>query len=428
MLSIVRDITQRKQVEEALRQSEQRFRNAFDAAAIGMCIVGLDEQLLEANLPFCQMLGYTEAEILGLSIAEITYDTDDLQLDRDYSQQLLSGQIPYFHLEKRYRHKAGCILWGHLSVSLVRDQNHQPLYYVAQVQDITQRKRAEADLRETHEILQAVIQSSPVGINIIAPDGTVKLWNPAAEEIFGWRAAEVLGKPLPIIPVAQQATFPDWLEREFAGHGCSPVEVQRQHKNGQLLDISLSTAILRDPNGQIIGSLGIFIDVTDRKWAEAELTTLTYRLSTLVTGMQSGILLETESRQVVIANQSFCDVFGIACTLESLMGNNSQHMLEDNQQIFQDPRQVFDRMTEILANRTPIMGEEVLLTDGRTLERDYIPILGGGEYPEHLWQYRDITDRKQIQLQLEQSKNAAEAANNAKSDFLAMMSMKFVPL
>jgi len=428
-LGIIRDITQRKQVEEALRQSEQRFRNAFDAAAIGMCIVGLDERLLEANLPFCQMLGYTDSEILRLSIAEITYDTEDLERERDYLQQLLSDEIPYFHLEKHYRHKGGYILWGHLSVSLVRDQNHQPLYYVAQVQDITQRKQAEAALQETNEILQAVIQSSPVGINILAPDGTVKLWNPANEQIFGWSSAEVLGKPLPVIPVEHQAEFSEWLEREFSEQIASPIELQRQHKNGQLLDVSLSTAILRDSNDQIIGSLGIIIDITEqqaalreRKRAEAELSATTSRLTTLIMGMQSGVLLETESRKVVLINQAFCDVFGIACTLDLMIGNDCQQMLEENYQIFQDPPQVFDRITEILANQTPVVAEEVLLVDGRTLERDYIPIFVEREYRGHLWQYRDITDRKHIQLQLEQAKNAAEAANNAKGEFLATMS------
>ncbi|MBI4782183.1 MAG: PAS domain S-box protein [Oscillatoriophycideae cyanobacterium NC_groundwater_1537_Pr4_S-0.65um_50_18] len=421
-LGIVRDITQRKQIEESMRQSEQRFRSAFDAAAIGMCIVGLDERLVEVNLPFCQMLGYTEAEMLGMSIAEVTYDSDELQLDRDYLQQLLSGKIPYFHLEKRYRHKEGHILWGYLSVSLVRDHNQQPLYYVSQIQDVTQRKQAQADLQETNEILQAVIQSSPVGISILAPDETVKLWNPANEKIFGWSAAEVLGKPIPVIPLEQQAEFPRWLEQEFLGLVCSPTEVKRQHKDGRLLDISLSTAVLRDANDGVIGSLGIVSDITDRKWAELELSTITHRLTTLIMGMQSGILLETESREVVLVNRAFCDMLGISYGLASGMGNDAQKMLEANQQIFNDPIQFFDRISEIVANRTPVIGEEVLLTDGRALELDYIPITRGGEYLEHLWQYRDITHRKQIQLQLEQSKAAAESANRAKSDFLATMS------
>jgi len=109
------------------------------------------------------MLGYIESELLELRFQDITHP-EDLARDLDYSQQLLAGKIPYFHLEKRYLHRSGHGLWGFISVSLVRDRNHHPLYLVTQIQNITDQKRIEADLKAQRTFLKQLMNVVPGSI------------------------------------------------------------------------------------------------------------------------------------------------------------------------------------------------------------------------------------------------------------------------
>ena len=148
------DISDRKLAETRLRESESRFHGAFDNAAIGMAIVSPEGFWLQVNRSLCQMLGYSESELLATTFQEITHP-DDLEADLSYVRQILAGEIPYYHLEKRYLHKQGGIVWIFLSVSLVRDSEDNPLYFISQIQDITERKLAESALRRNSEVLRS---------------------------------------------------------------------------------------------------------------------------------------------------------------------------------------------------------------------------------------------------------------------------------
>lgn len=124
------DITEHKQAEEALRQSEQRFRNAFDTTAVSMCLVSPAGHFLQVNASLCRMLGYSEAALLSRTVTELTHP-DDLDATLVCIKKLLAGETSYYHLEKRYQHQDGHTVWCLLSVSLVRDREGQPLYFVA---------------------------------------------------------------------------------------------------------------------------------------------------------------------------------------------------------------------------------------------------------------------------------------------------------
>jgi diguanylate cyclase (GGDEF)-like protein/PAS domain S-box-containing protein len=149
-----RDITERKRTEEALREAEERFRRSFNDAAIGMALVAPDGQFLRTNRSLCEILGYVEEELLEKTFQDITYP-DDLDADLDQVRRMLVGKIRTYQMEKRYFHKDGQVVWVLLSVSMVHDEEGEPLYFVSQIQDISERKVLEERLehRAFHDSL-----------------------------------------------------------------------------------------------------------------------------------------------------------------------------------------------------------------------------------------------------------------------------------
>jgi PAS domain S-box-containing protein len=127
-----RDISDYCQMKMALQDSEERFRNAFDYAAIGKALVNLDGKFIEVNPSLCEILGYSESELQLLTFQEITHP-DDLELDLSNVEKLLQGKVRSYSIEKRYFHKNGSVIWALLSASLVRDAKDNPAYFIAQI-------------------------------------------------------------------------------------------------------------------------------------------------------------------------------------------------------------------------------------------------------------------------------------------------------
>ncbi|MBL7479331.1 GGDEF domain-containing protein [Legionella bononiensis] len=137
-----------------LEESESRFRSAFNFAAIGMALLSLEGKWLKVNQSLCQIVGYTEEELLKIDFQTITHP-DDLELDLNYVHQLLTGEISSYSMEKRYIKKDGSVIWILLSGSLIRNHENKPLYFIALIQNIDAQKQAEQELKYIayHDVL-----------------------------------------------------------------------------------------------------------------------------------------------------------------------------------------------------------------------------------------------------------------------------------
>lgn len=155
----IENVLKSKHAEEALRESEEKFRSSFENAAMGMALLGLEGKFLRVNGFLCSMFGYTEEELLRKNFMDIT-DPDDLQNDLDNTQRVLEGDIDTFQIEKRYIHKQGQTIWGLLNASVVRDANGKPSYFIAHVQDITKRKQVEEERKELIKELGTAVQQA----------------------------------------------------------------------------------------------------------------------------------------------------------------------------------------------------------------------------------------------------------------------------
>lgn len=146
------EVAERNRAEEELKGSEARFTSAFEHASIGMALVSPEGRWIKVNRALCHFMGYEAEELYHKTFQDITHP-EDLELDLLQVRQMLAGEILSYQMEKRYFHKEGRIVWALLSVSLIRDPQGKPLYFISQIQDVTERKEAEAALGVMHEEL-----------------------------------------------------------------------------------------------------------------------------------------------------------------------------------------------------------------------------------------------------------------------------------
>ncbi|MDX1519218.1 MAG: PAS domain S-box protein, partial [Gammaproteobacteria bacterium] len=152
VLCVASDITDLKQSLE-LKRSEEEFRSAMMESAIGVALVGTDGRFLRVNDALCDIVGYTREELLKLTFQKITHP-DDLDTDLELVRQMLTGEVEKYELEKRYIHKNGQEVWISLNVSLVHDADGTAKYFIAQIQNINERKKAEEDLLRSNQELE----------------------------------------------------------------------------------------------------------------------------------------------------------------------------------------------------------------------------------------------------------------------------------
>ncbi|CAD5982684.1 Virulence sensor protein BvgS [Planktothrix tepida] len=270
---IARDISERKRIEADWRESEERFRSAFENASIGMAIVSLKGQWIRVNQALCEMLGYTQAELLNLTFQDITHP-DDLEKDWENYHNLLNQVIQNYQSEKRYLHKQGQIIWVLLNSTLVRDIQGNPLYFLAQIQDITQRKQLEQELLQKQQLLDAFITSAPVGMTVLDDQLKFAFINQALAEINGISVEEHIGKtPWDIVPdlaIKQEKIFHEVLNE---GRTILSIEISGEtlKQPGVNRTWLVSYFPIRSQSQKPI-AIGIVVaEITDRKQAEAAL-------------------------------------------------------------------------------------------------------------------------------------------------------------
>jgi two-component system, sensor histidine kinase and response regulator len=256
-------------------EAEARFRGAFNASAIGMALVSLDGRFLQVNPALCTIVGYDEDELLLKTSQDITHP-DDLEVDLDAIQQLLAGNIPSYQIEKRYLRKDEEIIWGRLTVSLVRDAAGFPLYFVAQLQDITPYKAIGAKLREAEARYRRLVEQIPAAVHVDAADalGSPVYISPRVESLLGYTPEEWLATP----DMWLQLSHPDDRERiqaeitkASANKQSFQVEGRFVTRDGRVVWIRDQAALVRDEDGVGQYWQGFMVDITDRKLAETEL-------------------------------------------------------------------------------------------------------------------------------------------------------------
>jgi PAS domain S-box-containing protein len=267
----------RRQAEtanEQLRESEERFRLTIEEAPIGMALVALDGRFARVNRVLCEIVGYSPAELTSLTFQAITH-SDDLDVDVALAGRLARGEIPRYQLEKRYIRKDGTLVDIMLSASLLRDRDGAPQYYIAQIEDITERQRLERDLRLSEAKSSGIVSISADAIVSIDDNQRITLFNEGAEKIFGYSKLEAVGAALDmLIPERFRALHREHVDKFVSGPTTARRVGQREtpifglRKNGEEFPADAAISKL-EIGGKRIMTVALR-DITDQRRIEEE--------------------------------------------------------------------------------------------------------------------------------------------------------------
>jgi PAS domain S-box-containing protein len=271
-----------RQAEQAIVANEQRWRSIFENSAIGIAMVELDGRFVVTNRAYQDLVGYTATELREMKMPDLTHE-DDRENAINLLTKLRVGERKEFQIEHRAVSRDRRVLWIRKTMSLIRDAEGSPRYMMALVEDITERKRAEEDLRKQTEVLQTIFDHIPVMINLTAEDGRLKLVNREWESVLGWQLNEIQKQDVDILAEC----YPDPRIRQTvlnfraAARG-EWVDFKTRTRDGRMIDTRWAVVKLTDGT-----TLGIGEDITERKRAEEQLQRSFKQLRELTARLQS---------------------------------------------------------------------------------------------------------------------------------------------
>lgn len=300
------DISKRKRAEDALRESEARFRGTFENAAVGMSNIGMDGSWLRVNQRLCEIVGYSRTELRQRNFQDLTHP-EDLPHTLDQFNALLHGEIDAYQLEKRYLHKDGHPVWVNLTCALQRDEQGHPTYCIAIIEDISARRWAERALRESEARLRRTVEHAPFPIMVHAEDGEVVTLSHSWIDLTGYSRDEI-------------GTTTAWAERAYGERKeALRAEIDQLYALDEAVDAgeslihtadgrmrvwTFSSAPLgRDDRGRRL-VVSMAADVTERKAAERALRDSEVRMRAILDASEDEILLLSTRGDVLAINKA----------------------------------------------------------------------------------------------------------------------------
>jgi PAS domain S-box-containing protein len=394
-----------------LLETERRYRRLLDHGGALISTHDLRGVLLSVNRSTAESLGYQPEEMVGHSLGEFLDPEVEpalaTYLAEVSSKPMVSGLMNVRRRDGEVR------IWAYHN-SCYREPGREPLV-LSHGQDVTEMKR----LEETLKLTQFSVDRAADAVFWIAKDGRLRYVNDAACNDLGYSREELLASSIYDVDVTlDRSEWPAHWEQVRQIERLTTETIYRA-RTGRRFPVEVTVNFLSFRGQEY--HCAFARDISERKEAEDAIIATTARLEGLLENLPVGILFEDDHRRVVLANQTLCQMLDIPVPPRALTGADSRTLLEQSKHLFPAPEHFLGRVEQLLKAHGLVRGEELTLEDGRVFARDYIPIVNQN-YRAHLWQFRDVTERKRAEAEILTAKFEAEKANNAKSSFLAMMS------
>jgi PAS domain S-box-containing protein len=389
-------IVERKRIERALRESEAKYRDLFEDASDLIQSVAPDGRFIYVNRAWRQTLGYDEQEIAGLNIFDIIHPDSQAHC-MEVFQRVISGEV-VDKIETVFVTKGGkkIVVEGTADCVFREGKPHSTRSIF---RNVTERKKAEAALRESEERYRTLVETAQEGINIVSPQEEIIFSNKAFASMLGYEPWELEGKNLQeLVTEEQYKTFQVESQKRVKGI-VSRYEIEMRHRDGSYRSALLSAAPLYDSQGNHQGSLGMLVDITERKGAEEALRESEQRFRSIFDTATDGILLASlENKKFHTGNRRICEMLGYSLEEIQRLGVMDVHPEEDLPYVVEQfQRQARGEIT--LGRDIPVKRK-----DGSIFyaEVSASPItLEGKTYLMGL--FRDVTERRQAEKALRQA-------------------------
>ncbi len=367
-------------------------------------VMDLNSRVLKMNTSAKEFLGYdqTEEEVILSDLVHPDY----VEYTRESFQNLMKvGIIKNYNPIIRTRTQGERSV--NINASVILDREGNPIAAQGVLRDVTQEREIKRLLDQQRREQDIIVENSPLGILLLDQEQIIKA-NRSFIKLTGYDINDIRGHSLDDFSESEEIM---WYEKELKPD-TAPLkahnrvtEVRRfTRKNGGYFLGKTSISEVRDASGALLYKVAVIEDITSDLLADKKLRASEERMVSLIRNLQTGILVEDENQQITLANDKYCELLGLEILPESLHGLSGETLRLQQREIYRDDDIVENRLRYILQKKELVLSDELILKDGRTLERDYIPIYSGDTYKGHLWSYNDVTLRNNYRRNLEVQK------------------------
>jgi PAS domain S-box-containing protein len=392
------DVTERYKAEEALHESEARYRALFDNVPVGLYRSTRDGQILDVNPALVDILGAADREaVKKFNAVDFYADAEE----RMHMQALGEQQDTVRGFEVQFRRLDGQVIWVRDSFQAIRDENGQVQSFEGTIEDITQRKKAELALREREKRYRALLEHSNDAVFIISLDLVHLEVNQRAADLLGYTVDEMVG--VPVSEVVAKHEYPDSIRVQkalLAGEEVPIYERTFRRKDGVEFPMEVTAALVTDVDGNALHIQSIARDITARKIAEEELRESEERFRSVVETSYSGVLIVDEQYRLVYVNDELCRMLGYS--RKEILGHDFREFLDEESKILVGDRYVRRQRGEDVPSRYEF---NIVRKDKqkRLVEISVTTITTSAGEIRTVAQLLDITERKQAEEALRES-------------------------